>query len=250
EVEDFESVKTPRFSLSVSPFVGVVDYSRNQNLQGLADDFGLKASEKELKSLEYGVRIGVNKKKWSIVSGLEFLKLNEVVSYSAPTKETSYETKKMISNANFTTTSRGTRVALMSDVIVDSTENIVEKQICENCDFNVSYVRIPLNIQYNFGSGRLQYFGNAGASLLHATNAGGKYSIGENVALEIKDISTADVTRNMIQIDASIGARYRILNNLSVWGSINLSQGTVSMLNTYEQVPELRSIRVGLEIKL
>ena len=207
----------------------------------------------------YGLNVGVKKGNWMLSSGLGMLSLREKTYYTESQEEYIYITAPRISDAEYTTTPRGTRVALISQEKVDSTLLSSTNQICEGCDVSFNYISVPLNLQYNLGKKRLRYFAEAGLTASFLVNAKGTYALLKNAnkdltilpTTEIVDLSTSEeVAKMLLQANAAVGAKFWLTPRWNVWTSYGYGMGLNSMLASYGQKPTIQNVRVGVEFKL
>jgi len=259
--EHLDFLKTPtkkKFSFYVSPYAGYVNYTKNAVLPKYVSDeeSNLGKSNTE-NAYNYGLNVGVKKGNWMLSSGLAMLSLREKTYYTESQEEYTYVTAPRISNAEYTTTPRGTRVALITQEKVDSTLLSSTNQICEGCNVSFNYVSVPLNLQYNLGKKRLRYFAEAGVTTSFLVSAKGDYAILKNADItvlpstEIVDLSTSeDVAKILLQANAAVGAKYWLTPRWNLWNSYGYGMGLNSMLGSYKQKPTIQNVRIGLEFKL
>jgi len=258
---DFLKNPTKRkFAFYVSPYAGYVNYTKNTVLPEKASDEQNNLGKSTAQNAyNYGLNVGVKKGNWMLSSGLTMLSLKEKTYYTESQEEYIYITAPRISNAEYTTTPRGTRVALISQEKVDSTLLSSTNQICEGCEVSFNYVSVPVNLQYNFGKKRLRYFAEAGLTASFLVNAKGTYALRKNAnkditvlpITEIVDLSTSEeVAKMLLQANAAVGAKYWLTPRWNVWTSCGYGLGLNSMLTSYEQKPTIQNVRVGVEFKL
>ncbi|MFT5056311.1 MAG: hypothetical protein ACI80H_001023 [Pseudoalteromonas distincta] len=249
-----------KFAFYVSPYGGYVNYTKNTVLpENASDEQNNLGKSNTENAYNYGLNIGVKKGNWMLTSGLGMLSLREKTYYTESQEEYTYVTAPRISNAEYTTTPRGTRVVLISQEKLDSTLLSSTIQICEGCDVSFNYVSVPLNLQYNVGKKRLRYFAEAGISASFLINAKGTYALLRNAnkditvlpTTEIVDLSTSeDVAKMLLQANAAVGAKFWLTPRWNLWTSYGYGMGLNSMLGSYEQKPTIQNVRVGVEFKL
>jgi hypothetical protein len=258
---DFLKNPTKRkFAFYVSPYAGYVNYTKNTVLpENATDEQNNLGKSNTENSYNYGLNVGVKKGNWMLSSGLGMLSLREKTYYTEWQEEYIYITAPRISDAEYTTTPRGTRVALISQEKVDSTLLSSTNQICEGCDVSFNYISVPLNLQYNLGKKRLRYFAEAGLTASVLVNAKGTYALLRNAnkditvlpTIEIVDLSTSEeVAKMLLQANAAVGAKFWLTPRWNVWTSYGYGMGLNSMLASYGQKPTIQNVRVGLEFKL
>lgn len=261
--QQLDFLKTPtkkKFLLYVSPYAGYVNYTKNAVLpKYVSDEENNLGKSNTENAYNYGLNVGVKKGNWMLSSGLAMLSLREKTYYTESQEEYTYVTAPRISNTEYTTTPRGTRVALITQEKVDSTLLSSTNQICEGCDVSFNYVSVPLNVQYNLGKKRLHYFAEAGVTASFLVSAKGDYATLQNTDVditvlpntEIVDLSTSeDIARILLQANAAVGAKYWLTPRWNLWTSYGYGMGLNSMLGSYEQKPTIQNVRVGLEFKL
>ena len=261
--DSLDFLKNPtnrKFAFYVSPYAGYVNYTKNTVLpENASDEQNNLGKSNTANAYNYGLNVGVKKGNWMLSSGLAMLSLREKTYYTESQEEYTYINAPRISNAEYTTTPRGTRVALISQEKVDSTLLSSTNQICEGCEVSFNYISVPLNLQYNFGKKRLCYFVEAGISASFLINAKGTYALLKNANkditvlpnTEIVDLNTSeDVARILLQGNAAVGAKYWLTPRWNLWTSYGYGMGLNSMLGSYEQKPTIQNVRVGVEIKL
>ncbi len=260
ELDFLKNTTKKKFSFYGSPYVGYVNYTKNTVLpENASDEQNNLGKSNTENAYNYGLNVGVKKGNWMLSSGLAMLSLREKTYYTESQEEYTYINAPRISNAEYTTTPRGTRVALISQEKEDSTLLSSTNQICEGCEVSFNYFSVPLNLQYNLGKKRLRYFVEAGISASFLINAKGTYALLKNAnkditvlpTTEIVDLSTSeDVAKMLLQTNAAVGAKYWLTPRWNLWTSYGYGMGLNSMLGSYEQKPTIQNLRVGVEFKL
>jgi hypothetical protein len=260
ELDFLKNTTKKKFSFYGSPYVGYVNYTKNTVLpENASDEQNNLGKSNTENAYNYGLNIGVKKGNWMLSSGLAMLSLREKTYYTESQEEYTYINAPRISNAEYTTTPRGTRVALISQEKEDSTLLSSTNQICEGCEVSFNYISVPLNLQYNLGKKRLRYFVEAGISASFLINAKGTYALLKNAnkditvlpTTEIVDLSTSEeVAKMLLQANAAVGAKYWLTPRWNLWTSYGYGMGLNSMLGSYEQKPTIQNLRVGVEFKL
>jgi len=261
--DSLDFLKNPtkrKFAFYVSPYAGYVNYTKNTVLpERASDEQDNLGKSNTANAYNYGLNVGVKKGNWMLSSGLTMLSLKEKTYYTESQEEYTYITAPRISNAEYTTTPRGTRVALITQEKVDGTLLSSTNQICEGCEVSFNYASVPLNLQYNFGQKRLRYFVEAGLTASFLVNAKGTYALLKNAnkditilsTTEIVDLSTSEeVAKMLLQANAAVGAKFWLTPRWNLWTSYGYGMGLNSMLASYEQKPTIQNVRVGVEFKL
>jgi hypothetical protein len=249
-----------RIGVYISPYSGYVNYDKKVILPEIESDLDKNLGKSEaINSVNYGINVGIKKGNWMLNSGLGILNLKEKTKYTRLVQDYDYITAPRMSNSNYTTTPRGTRVALVEQRNVDSTLNVSSESICNDCVIEFNYISVPLQVQYAYGKRKLRYFADVGVTFSLLQNANGDYaSIRNEVTdsitssyVQIIDLQNSKVvSKALLQANASVGAKYWLTPKWSVWTSYGCGLGLNSMLGTYEQKPTIQNLRLGLEFKL
>ncbi|MDB4107578.1 hypothetical protein OAD66_07170 [Bacteroidia bacterium] len=260
KVSVLPSPKTKKFGLNLSPYMGMVNYTKNVVLPEYSSEEGDNLGKSNTqRSFNYGLNIGINRGRWMLSSGLGYLSLREKTNYIQTREDVTYTTAPKIINKSFTRTPRGTRVALIAQQNVDSTTVRTSYPLCEDCEVSFNFVTVPIQLQYTFGKSRLRYFAKTGLTASFLNNAKGTYATLKNTNVDITIMPTPqlielsesnDVTKVLLQANASLGTKYWITTRWNVWSSYGCGLGLNSMLLSYEQKPKLNIIRIGVEYNL
>jgi len=248
-----------KFAVFLSPYAGYVNYRKNEALPKFVSDLGSNLGKSVTQnSFNYGVNVGVKRGNWMLTSGLGIVSLLEKTYYTELEEEYSYIQSPKISDINYTTTPRGTRVALVTQQTIDSTLSVSTRQVCEGCEVSFDYVSVPLNLQYNLGKRRLWYFAEVGVSASFLTSAKGTYATLKNAnghltvrsSVQLVDLSTSDdVAKMLLYGNAAVGAKFWLTPSWNLWTSYGYGTGINSMLRSHQQKPRVQNIRLGVEIK-
>lgn len=260
ELDFLPNLKKKKYSFYLSPYAGYLMYAKSVVAPDFITDENNNLGKSETQNLyNYGLNFGIKKDNWTLSSGIGFLSLKENIFYTASSKEYEYITAPRISNSEYTTTPRGTRVALVSMQNVDSTLVESADQVCEGCEVSFNYVSVPLSLQYNFGKYKLRYFAEAGVTASFLQNAKGVYATLKDAdsdfavlpSTQLVDLSTSeDVSKMLIQANAAVGVKFWLTPRWNLWSSYGYGMGLNSMLGSYEQKPTIQNVRVGVEFKL
>jgi hypothetical protein len=249
-----------KVSLYIRPYAGYVNYAKNIVLPEVESDRDNNLGKSTAQSsYNYGVDLGVKRGNWMLSTGLGVLSLREKTYYTESMSDYEYITALRISNTEFRTTPRGTRVALISEQNVDSTLVETVRQICEGCEASFNYVSVPLSVQYNLGKGRLRYFAEAGVTASFLQNAKGNYAFSQLTQVDTLVVNTttivsldnsSEVANVLLQANAAVGVKFWLSPRWNVWSSYGYGLGLNSMLGNYEHIPSIQNLRVGVEFKL
>lgn len=261
--QKLDFVQTPtkkKLSVLLSPYAGYINYRKNEALPELASGFGSNLGKSVTQnSLNYGVNVGVKKGSWMLTSGLEIVNLREKTYYTASEEQYSYIRSPKIAESNYTTTPRGTRVALITQHTTDSTLSVSTHQICEGCEVSRNYVSVPLNLQYNLGKNRLRYFAEIGMTTAFLRSASGTYATLKDANSELIEMpriqlvdlrSSDDVTKILLHANATVGTKFWLNSKWCLWTSYGYSIGLNSMLMSYEQKSSIQRTRIGMDFLL
>ncbi len=260
KLDFLQTPKKKKFAVFLSPYAGYVNYRKNEALPDFASDFESNLGKSVTQnSFNYGLNVGVKRGNWMLTSGLGIVSLREKTYYTESEEEDSYIQSPKISDINYTTTPRGTRVALVTQQTIDSTLSVTTRQVCEGCEVSFDYVSVLLNLQYNLGKRRLRYFAEVGVSASFLTSARGTYATLKNAnghltvlpSVQLVDLSTSDdVAKMLLYGNAAVGAKFWLTSKWCLWTSYGYGRGLNSMLGSYEQKPTIQNVRVGMEFKL
>ena len=241
-----------RLSFYVSPYLGMIQHKTVIKLNGLIDENNHKTNENELQSMGYGVNISAQKNRWKFTTGFGMISLQQKTNYNITTTEKTYIYRKKLLNRNYTISPRGKPIALIGDVIVDSTFSTSQQDVCPDCIAKFDYWSVPLQLNYQtIARGRVSYFGGLGLNIDILKKAKGLYTASANDGiLDVVDLDEKLVAKRLIRINGSIGVRYGLAKSWGLWSSYSYGYGMKSMLNSYDQIPKTNTIQFGVEYKI
>lgn len=242
----------PKWELSVSPFAEFAAYRNNISLaNSILDELNNVSNSKELLSYNYGFKVSFKKGNWGIYSGLLSNRLEEETNYIGSESYYDFETKLRMINGSYTTTPRGTRVVLVQEEKVDSTLVTQSVPLCTDCNTQVSYITIPIGLNYSFGKGKLTYFGELEGLYSRLNSFQGDYAlVNGNEAIEVREIHNTDLNQNVFSGSLAMGINYKLMSRVSVWSSIGVRQTMQSTLKAYDQNARVSPARLGVKVKL
>lgn len=253
-IKNIGVLKSPysRWSFYVSPYLGMIQHKTVIKLNGLIDENNHKTNENELQSMGYGMNISAQKNRWKFTTGFGMLSLQQKTNYNITTTEKTYIYKKKLLNRNYTISPRGKPIALIGDVIVDSTFSTSQQDVCPDCIAKFDYWSVPLQLNYQtITRGRVSYFGGLGLNIDILKKAKGLYTASANDGiLDVVDLDEKLVAKRLIRINGSIGVRYGLAKSWGLWSSYSYGYGMKSMLNSYDQIPKTNTIQFGVEYKI
>jgi hypothetical protein len=205
-----------------------------------------------VKALVYGINISAQKNRWKFTTGFGMISLQQKTNYSITTTEKTYSYKKKLLDRNYIISPRGTYIALIGDVIADSTFSTSQQDVCPDCTAKFDYWSVPLQLNYQTMSrGRLSYFGGIGINIDILKKANGLYTASTtNGTLDVSYLDENLAAKSLMRINGSIGLRYELTKSWGLWSSYNYGYGVKSMLNSYDQIPSTNMIQLGLEYKI
>ena len=253
-IKNIGVLKSPysRWSFYVSPYLGMIQHKTVIKLNGLIDENNHKTNENELQSMGYGMNISAQKNRWKFTTGFGMLSLQQKTNYNITTTEKTYIYRKKLLNRNYTISPRGKPIALIGDVIVDSTFSTSQQDVCPDCIAKFDYWSVPLQLNYQtITRGRVSYFGGLGLNIDILKKAKGLYTASANDGiLDVVDLDEKLVAKRLIRINGSIGVRYGLAKSWGLWSSYSYGYGMKSMLNSYDQIPKTNTIQFGVEYKI
>lgn len=253
-IKNIGVLKSPysRWSFYVSPYLGMIQHKTVIKLNGLIDENNHKTNENELQSMGYGMNISAQKNRWKFTTGFGMLSLQQKTNYNITTTEKTYIYKKKLLNRNYTISPRGKPIALIGDVIVDSTFSTSQQDVCPDCIAKFDYWSVPLQLNYQtITRGLVSYFGGLGLNIDILKKAKGLYTASANDGiLDVVDLDEKLVAKRLIRINGSIGVRYGLAKSWGLWSSYSYGYGMKSMLNSYDQIPKTNTIQFGVEYKI
>ncbi len=225
-VSAFKFSSAPSPFLALSPlkrrypkyliYTGIHTEYRKQSLPGRNNLY-----ESFLPGFNVGIDLSVRRKNSTFNTGLEKSDYSMVTHYPVTQRNVTYDTAFRLINKQFTQTPRGSRVALVANV-VDSTEETSTATECLNCKVKFNYVNIPLKFGYEWHRKRMGIFASGGIQFSLLTGASGALALTEEMIelegasiLKKENLRTADVlNRHLTMIAFGTGIKY---NLSSVW---------------------------------
>lgn len=247
---DFSLIKS-KWVMSVSPFVSYDMYDRKIEVNHVLN---LKRSEKGIAQIGGGVKILVSKGPWGISSGFGRMTFMERTNYETTSLSWTYDTAIVLVKRKYIQTPRGGQVALVEKRI-DSTATISPLLDCKDCEAKFSYFNVPLSVSYFVNHKRLTYFLQMGGTASFLRQAEGKYVLEDVVSADqfnpVGDLKNArQLNKVVYYLNSSIGVKRRLVNDLSVWGSLGYGYGLNSMTTGYTQRSRVQRVQIGIEYTL
>lgn len=237
-----------KWQCGIGSYMGAYDYQRSKPQ-------GTQANKEQMQNAyRYGINGAAYKNNWKINLGLGATQMREQNTYVAQEYSYTYDTSYALVDRNFDQTPTGRNRALIAQKVEVSSVDSTEYAICESCKTTFSYIDIPLSVQYQFGKSRMKFIGEIGGGLSILTRANGYYTLahtlGENGSYEVGPVEKTDLNRVLYNGNAALGLSYRINSKLTMYSSYGMRWYQTSMTKNYEQVPILRGIRIGVELRL
>jgi hypothetical protein len=170
-----------------------------------------------MRSLCYGLNLAAQKNRWKFTSGIGVMKLQQKTNYMLSSIEKTYITKKKLLNRNYIISPRGTSIALIGDVVVDSTTTTIQRDVCVDCISNFDYWTIPFQVDYQtMPRNRISFFGGLGMNIDILKKASGYYTAtADNGILDVVELEENLLNKTLIRISGSVGLRYALTKS---WG--------------------------------
>ncbi len=229
----------------VQPFFGISILNKDYKLD---ENNSLKAYEVPEIGTDFGINVRIEKRRWSLVSGVISQQFNETTNYKSEVKNYEFDTTLVLANRSFVQRPDGSYAALITHQ-VDTTTTITDTVVCPECHTQFSYITIPLQIQYEHRMGPISVFTQAGLSYSYLRRVNGLYSVGPS-AKDISSNSLDHMNRNILQMRAALGVKFHITPSMSLNSSFGYSVSNKSMIKDYEQRFKIQQFRLGLEWEL
>lgn len=243
----------PKWEFYISPFIELAASNAIKDLPGgYTDELGNLNQKDAMSAMNYGLSLKVKKGKWSIGTAILLTSLNERTNFTQATTSYQYQTAYRLVDSDFSTTSRGTRVILIEEVIVDSTVVTDENVICKDCQNELTYLEIPLFARYDVNLSRLTLFGEVGGSLAFLRKNSGDFALlsEQGKTIEVRQTNDGDLRSMIPFVSLNAGVAYQISARISAWSSIGIRTSNQSAFVGFEQQTSLSSFRLGLQYRL
>ena len=248
------TLKSPysKWSFYASLYIKSIQHQTTIRLNNLLDESNHKASESEMRSLGYGLNLTAQKNRWRFTSGLGVMTLDQKTNYILSSIEKTYITKKKLLNRNYIISPRGTSIALIGDVVVDSTTTTIQRDVCVDCISNFDYWTIPFQVDYQtMPRNRISFFGGLGVNFDILKKSEGYYTAtADNGILDVVELEENLLNNTLIRIRGSLGLRYGLTKSWGIRSSYQYGYGLKSMLKIYDQLPQTNAIQLGVEYKI
>ena len=161
-------LKSPysKWSFYASPYIKSIQHQTTIRLNNLVDESNHKSNESAMRSIGYGLNLAAQKKRWKFTSGIGVITLQQKTNYILSSIEKTYITKKKLLNRNYIISPRGKSIALIGDVVVDSTISRLQRDLCVDCLSNFDYWTVPFQVDYQtVPKNRILFFGGLGINI-------------------------------------------------------------------------------------
>lgn len=243
------SYKPNAWAWYLAPEMGITSVQRE--LPGNEAN-ALKQSEQVLNSSHLGLHLRAKKGHWTLSAGIGNLNVREAHNYSEEQTKWQYDTSVVLVRPYYTETKRGTRVALLERMI-DSSSTTSTTVPCPDCETQFRYLRIPVSIQYEVGTGRLLGFGGLGLNYMRIISTEGSYAIpgaGDGVFTVQDELDNSTMRRDLFLWQAEAGLKYRLTHKWNVSGSMSMGASNQSIFESYTHRLSIRQVQIGLEYRL
>lgn len=237
----------------VSPFAEYAVHTELKDFSNtVVDELGNMENSEPVSTFNYGLQLRAQRGKWSIGSGLMLTSTNEQTNFTSSESSYTYKKGLRVVDTAYTTTTRGTRVILVEQVIVDSTQVITKSIECEDCQNEINYLTIPLFVRYNFGKSRLRYFGELGGTLAFIQKNQGQFAVVEKASntVAIRSLESVDLNSMIVSLTLNAGAQYHINNRISAWTSLGIRNSRTSTFSNLNHLTKVTALKVGIEYRL
>ena len=248
------ALKSPysKWSFYASPYIKSIQHQTTIRLNNLMDESNHKSNERGIRSLGYGLNLAAQKSRWRFTSGLGVMTLQQKTNYVLSSIEKTYITKKKLLNRNYLISPRGTPIALIGDVVVDSITTTIQRDVCVDCISSFDYWTIPFQVDYQtMPRNRISFFGGLGMNIDILKKTNGYYTAtADNNILGIAELEENLLNNTLIRIRGSVGLRYGLTKSWGIRSSYQYGYGINSMLKSYDQLPQTNAIQLGVEYKI
>ena len=239
-------------------YAGVYANSKNYTKQLSAEMESKTASQQAMPSNNFGLQLRLQHKNWSVLTGIGQTNLYEQNNFVTSETTWDYTTSYRLIQDEYTETPRGKKVSLIKKEI-DSVGTTTNRIDCPNCETKISYINVPLALQYELKRNRVVAFGQVGVNMAILQNAAGLYAVdwvqktptddAEMLVLPLED-NLDYLNPKLWQTQATMGLKYRITSQWNIWGNYSVSQSANSVTTKYEQQALLQQFGLGIEYKL
>ena len=247
-------LKSPysKWSFYASPYIKSIQHQTTIRLNNLVDESNHKSNESAMRSIGYGLNLAAQKKRWKFTSGIGVITLQQKTNYILSSIEKTYITKKKLLNRNYIISPRGKSIALIGDVVVDSTISRLQRDLCVDCLSNFDYWTVPFQVDYQtVPKNRILFFGGLGINIDILKKTNGYYTANaDNGILGVVELDENLLNNTLIRLSGSVGLRYGLTKLWGIRSSYQYGYGINSMLKSYDQLPQTNAIQFGLEYKI
>jgi hypothetical protein len=239
--------KSPYFSRWFWHFEPYVSYQKHSYALGSSAPAELKNQEKSLASISYGFDLRLQKSRWSILSGLGIMTLNEQLSYKSSSFTYEIDSHLRVVNWSYGNTPSGNRLILVDwqQDTLSSTEHITE---CTSCSAQFSFLKIPLKVQYEFPVRIFKMHFGLGLNNHILFKTQGLYSASDQV-VNI-DQRPGFVNQYMSSGSLELGIRAPLWGPVSYQAAYSIEKSFHSMIGDYRQIPTIQNLKIGLSVRL
>jgi len=215
--------------------------------------YHIQTDEIPFRVTNYGLDFGVQLGDWALKLGLGQTVIRENTNYKSFTYATTYDTSYAIIKRTYTTTPSGNNISLIKKEIKATTDSSVFTS-CKDCETRISYVNVPLVVQYQKSFNRFKLFGELGFTTSFLQNQKGLYTINQGnvdgqIVYEVGLLSADYLTNVLYQPHVSTGAKFTMFNNINVFTLYNYTISLNSIMKSYDQKLITHGLKFGIEYK-
>jgi hypothetical protein len=239
---DLKMKFSPRkWSLYINPSVIYNFYARTKPNEHLRQN-----QEKPLSSISSGLNLELQRGNFLIRTGVGNTVLREETNYSVESYTSTKTYHYVMIDPNFTTSRSGKDLGLVERRETETIDTAVSLA-CANCETKFKYIDVPVSIQYRQSYNRWTVYAELGVQWSMLQKTQGSYS---NYATMSEPSGELDVTPVLFQTKLSAGMLYDLNSNFSVSGDFGIRRSTNSMMQNYQQKPQILGLGIGLHYKL
>jgi hypothetical protein len=243
--KDLLPIQRKRWSLYVEPWAGYVKNSRSLSATLLN---GLKLEESPENRWSYGANVLLRKRKWAIKSGLEVQRYRESLSYLTESTSWSYDTTLRIVKKNYGQTGSGNTLALL-DEIIDSTSTS-QINACQDCSMEVSFLSIPVSLQYFHQIKRFTIYGELGASYALRRSVNGDYTTLSNDGNWQLNEAKQEIKESWLGAKVGGGLMFTVTPKVNIFSGLEINRSLTSLTKAYNQQLQQTNFKAGIQVKV
>lgn len=230
---------------SVAFYVSANNYLK----PGFSPEVSLYKQQENFKATQgFGLAFKARRNRVSYTAGLNYNQFVAVSDYAFGYRNVTYDTTLVIVNPNYGQTRGGTRIVLLKNLI-DSNVTSGSQTPYPGEKLKISYVGIPMSVQYNIGIRKLNVYLEGGVQTQFLISSAGKYLFVKNGAPVVED-SRGKLSPVLFSASAGAGVSYPLGKHFSAFVSMNAFRQINSMLGSYGQRLGSMRFNAGLEFTI